>query len=338
MVFGVPAIFLGILFTPGGGAVLLVGYHLIAGWGMFLSRVLPRAEVIWPAIISAAVCCVALLALLHRLGSWLFGQIQRRRGTPPAAVRPWRWRWTVAAVGVLFLAFTAGLAAVGVLRQLEGLVDAPEPLARHAVHWFYDGGPLHRISIALHQYHGERKHYPAGATVDARGRLLHGWQTRLLPYLDHDALYQAIDPQRPWDDAANLAHFRTRIPEYLHPGVRPSADARGLALSHWAGNVRVLGGTTPLRTKDFTDGLAHTILVGEVRERFKPWGHPANWRDPALGLNRSPDGFGCPIPGGVQFLMADGAVRVLKPDTDPRVLRALSTPRGGETIPWDDLR
>jgi hypothetical protein len=36
--------------------------------------------------------------------------------------------------------------------------------------------------------------------------------------------------------------------------------------------------------------------------------------------------------------MADGAVRVLKPDTDPRVLRALSTPRGGETIPWDDLR
>ena len=38
-------------------------------------------------------------------------------------------------------------------------------------------------------------------------------------------------------------------------------------------------------------------MAGEVAGDFKPWGDPTNWRDPALGINRSPEGFGGPLSG-----------------------------------------
>ena len=81
-----------------------------------------------------------------------------------------------------------------------------------------------------------------------------------------------------------------------------------------------------------TDGTSSTILLGTVGEQFKPWGHPANVRDPALGINRSPQGFGGP-PGwnGAMFLMCDGSVKFLRDDTDLSVMKALATPAGGET-------
>ncbi len=41
-----------------------------------------------------------------------------------------------------------------------------------------------------------------------------------------------------------------------------------------------------LSLDQITDGTSSTILVGSVAERFRPWGHPANVRDPALGINR----------------------------------------------------
>lgn len=82
------------------------------------------------------------------------------------------------------------------------------------------------------------------------------------------------------------------------------------------------------------DGTSTTILLGTVGERFKPWGHPANVRDPAQGINRVASGFGGPTGwNGGLFLMCDGSVRFLHDDTDLEIMKALGTPSGGETIP-----
>jgi prepilin-type processing-associated H-X9-DG protein len=77
-------------------------------------------------------------------------------------------------------------------------------------------------------------------------------------------------------------------------------------------------------------------MGGEVVSHFKAWGDPTNWRDPALGINRSLSGFGSPAPGGANFLMVDGSVRFLKDNIDLRVLKALSTPAGGEKVSSDE--
>ena len=63
-----------------------------------------------------------------------------------------------------------------------------------------------------------------------------------------------------------------------------------------------------------------------------PWGHPANARDPAVGLGH-PAGFGGPWRGGAtNVVLADGAATFLSPDIDPAVLTALATPAGGEAV------
>ena len=67
--------------------------------------------------------------------------------------------------------------------------------------------------------------------------------------------------------------------------------------------------------------------MGEVDANFEPWGKPGNLRDPATGLNRSANGFGCVRAARIVFfVMADGSVRELRDDIDPEVLRALATP------------
>jgi hypothetical protein len=60
-----------------------------------------------------------------------------------------------------------------------------------------------------------------------------------------------------------------------------------------------------------------------------------NWRDPMKGINQSPDGFGGPWEHGTAIVLADGSVRTISKNISPAVLKALSTPNGGEPLPDD---
>jgi hypothetical protein len=111
-------------------------------------------------------------------------------------------------------------------------------------------------------------------------------------------------------------------------------------LSHYAANVYVMGGGRPLDLRhDFPGGTSSTILAGEAARNYRPWGHHANWRDPGLGINTTPEGFGNPSPQGFAcFAMADGSVRIFSSKTSRELLKALATPAGGEKLPddWGD--
>ena len=115
-----------------------------------------------------------------------------------------------------------------------------------------------------------------------------------------------------------------------------SFDQNGYGLSHYAANGWVLGANLSLGISDLTDGASETIVAGEVRTNFKPWGDPANWRDPMLGINQSPEGFGGPYEQsyGALFLFGDGSVRFISQhiNNNPTLLKAMSTPSGGERV------
>src|SRR5207248_1443388 len=137
-----------------------------------------------------------------------------------------------------------------------------------------------------------------------------------------------------WNDAKNAPAMKTVILEYVSPFIgTPQED--GFAPSHYAGNVHVLG-AKPMALGDITDGASNTLLFGEVAHGFKPWGMPMNCRDPSVGLN-SPHGFANPRRAGVTFAFADGTIRTIRADISPEVLKALSTPRGGEKVDLADL-
>ena len=320
------------LFSVGLMLPLEILVYLGTGWAFFLARVLPGVTIDRGGVAIAGVCLVLLAALAHSFFGWLHAQAN---GTK------WEARWTASLVAGVVLMFAAGISAAGMAHQAGWLLTSKERWveisgsAREPARRSQSVNNLKQIMLGVANYESSEGSYPPGATLDVQGRLLHGWQTRLLPYLQQQALYDQINFKLPWDDPRNQAAFRTPMPPYLNPGVRSDPEGPGPAPSHYSGNARVLGGDSARKLYEISDGISNTILAGEAGAEFKPWGHPANWRDPAKGINRSTEGFGSPFPGGANFVFADGSVKFLKNTIDPKVFRALGTPAGSEAIGVD---
>ncbi len=191
---------------------------------------------------------------------------------------------------------------------------------------------LRQIGLALHNYHDTHKTFPPGGVYSADGAPHHSWQTMLLPYVDNAPLFSQIDFNLPWTDSRNEAYFRTTVFIYLNPSEPTQTSPEGFAVSHYAGNQHVLFENSHWRMADTYDGMANTVMAGEVAAGFKPWGDPTNVRDPAAGIRHDATTFGRTGGEGCQFLLMDGSVRFVSDSVDPAVLKAIATPQAGEDV------
>lgn len=291
------------------------------------------------------------------------------RASPEKSSRIWSWRSTIALTLVLLLMFASGTAMVGATHQLVWLLTGRANYSqqrREPMHGILDGAVLEmdkmqrgndlkQFGIGIHTYQDTWKSLPPGGTMNEDGELLHGWASFIGPYTGY--AFDGIDYSIPWNSSPNDRFFKCNLVPFNDlswPG--PHFDEQGFGLARVAGNIHVLpirrvqvppnrgemgisDVLSSLRDRgklltlgDISDGTAQTLLIGTVAENMKPWGHPANLRDPARGINRHPEGFGgAPGWGGASFAMCDGSVRFFNEKTDPRVLAQLATPRGGET-------
>jgi hypothetical protein len=317
---------------------IVVGYRpdweaiglLLFGWIAFLWQNLPRVTVNPAGVITGLVVVALLTGLLDYLARWW---CRVAAASPDAPPRRWRFRWSLSLVVTVCVMFAAGLSAIGAARQIGWLVSSDEPLHgwRLGHSLSTSEQTLRFLSPGLHAYQHIHRQLPADGTLDDRGVPLHSWETAILPYLNYDT--GSIHLELPWNHPDNVNNFRHPLPNFVNPDFRTVDlyDEGGFGLSHYAANNRVLYTNSKVRFEDITDGLAETILVGEVNAGFQPWGKPGNGRDPAAGIGTRPDQFGGP-PGrrGAQFVMADGSVRFLRQDTDPQVLKTLATPAAGD--------
>lgn len=299
---------------------------LAFGWVGYLRRVLPRLTVDRAGLAVAATAFALLVVGVHWLGRSVRGP-------------GWRVGWSLAAVAGVVVAFAAGVCMVGATHQLAWLATTDVPIR----------GRAERPRRTLDSSWTALKFAGCGWVNwdGVYGDKLpdhianHSWITEILPYTAEGYVTKDIDMNAPWTAPHNRRFFRGVLPVFVNPdlGAVPVKDADGFGLAHFAANVGVLsdGRYRPLRK--FKDGTANTLLIGEVNANFRPWGDPANLRDPARGVNRSAYGFGGPPgKGGALFGMADGSVRFVSETVSPAVLRALGTPSGGEPVEPGVLR
>ena len=333
--------------------------HLLLGWLYFPLRTIPRMSVDWPSAAVGVVGLVLFVVLLHVTLSWFAA-----KGNFSSGNQGWCWRSSLVIAGLLLLMFLAGISLVGATHQFVWMQTgraAAQPelavgiisMARDEANRMQEENNIKQFGVGLHTYHDTYNSLPPGGTMTEDGELLHGWG---IMALHGQVVSVGIDYGVPWNKPPNDRIFKCNLEEFVNPALRgPYFDEQGFGLAHVAGNVHVLpirkfparrlvvgDGQDKVRAilretgqlisfADIKDGTGSTLLIGTVTENFKPWGHPANVRDPGRGINKSPDGFGGPASWkGAAFVFCDGSVRQLSEKIDPRVLRQLATPAGGE--------
>lgn len=244
----------------------------------------------------------------------------------------WQVRQTVAVVTLILAAATAGISLIGVGHQAIWLAHAPQVIdtgKRQFIQHQDSEMDLQSMTIGVVSFAKERDDALPRSTFSKTGRPLHSWMTMLLPHVGRMDLYGRVILEGPWDMNYQDPVFDTPVNAYSRLGAEVERDERGFAVSHYSANSRVIDAHGVKRLEEVQDGMANTILFGEINDQFPAWGRPRNGRDPAIGLNR-PGGFSSPYNSGAQFVMGDGSVKHLSRDIDPEVLRALSTPQGNE--------
>ena len=131
-------------------------FRLAFGWASYLVRALPLVSPNVEAIVLGAGSAVGLLVVGHQLASWLYCNW----GAGPALRgRPWRVRWSLVGALLLMLAFTAGIAGIGIVHQTAWLARGPllSPRGSGQRRTMSD---LRTLGTAVEQYRLDYGHVP----------------------------------------------------------------------------------------------------------------------------------------------------------------------------------
>ena len=152
------------------------------------------------------------------------------------------------------------------------------------------------------------------------------------------------------EQSAEQPISRRPLPEVVNPALGPAKTKAGFPVTHYVGvagvgpdagrlpaddpRAGVFGYGRPTRLEDITAGVSHVIAVLGVSDHCGPWaaGGEATVRPLCRApYVNGPDGFGSGLPDGMLAGMADGSVRFLSKDVDPRVVEQLAMiHHGGE--------
>lgn len=346
-----------------GEVVFSFCFQLLSGWCFFLRRVIPLIRIDWSAIILGVASFAGLVWGCRWLGRLISAAHNALGSSSPSA----HTHIEIAVEAMLpselpetatrdpeprLLPLRASLVMAGLVVTLC-VVSIAATATVHASYWLMAADPpdmkidvpfrgytqtrinLKSIGLALQQYHDAYGSFPTGGTFLADGTQGHSWMTRLAPFVDRADLSTYIRASEPWYSEHNAPAFRSEVLTYRYPSRYPPVTSDGSPVTCFAANQYVMGANTSCSIKQIYDGLSNTLAVGEVRDNPRSWGDPRNYRDPFLGINQSPHGFGTARPNAefAIFLLCDGSVSTISAKIDPKVLGALGTPNGGEDIP-----
>lgn len=208
--------------------------------------------------------------------------------------------------------------------------------------------PLQAVSRWLTVYRERTGAFPAGTmgTGSVEDRL--GWQAL---FREETEGVPIPDRSQSWRAAVNDSFVRRRATELQWPDLPRNVSESGYPATHLAGmsgvgadaarlpksdpRAGIFGEDRRTTIDDIRDGLSSTIMVVGVEHR------PAAWASGYEGLRSltaepylaGPDGLGTGQLDGMFVLLADGSVRFVPKETDPRILRRMAAMADG--LPLD---
>lgn len=207
---------------------------------------------------------------------------------------------------------------------------------------------LRQIGLAFQNYHETYKCFPAAYYTDDAGVPLHSWRIRVLPYLEQNTIYDSYHFDEPWNSRHNLALGRS--PPKKFPD---SPDGRGppaclfcplesgLYEQEKTSYAMIVGPGTAFpvgrerRIDEFPDGAANTIIMAEVDHDRMHWLEPRDLHVERMSLcvnDQAQPSISSQHPQGPAVLFADGSAFRLSPNVPPRLVKALISVDGGESI------
>jgi hypothetical protein len=308
--------------------------YIFFGWLWGLYRIVIRL-IDEPAIIGISILVFLLLPIAFHV---FVAQIAKRRN------KQWTFKKSFVASSLILLIIVAGFFTVGGIHEIVSPKFNNESFYTHPYTGMHTSRRMTATNKLRQLYIGVMVHIdmnnerlPSGGTILDNGQLGHGWITQILPYIEKQELYEKIDFSKSWNDPVNAPVFRERVKFCESPYLMPLAEARridrnGFAKTDYAANQLVLPIGKSLRFAEITDGSANTILAGEVVHNLSAWGSPLNARDPRLGINKSPYGFGSNRTEGIIFVLVDGSTKFINKDINPKILKAYATPNENDDI------
>src|SRR5262245_55425406 len=121
------------------------------------------------------------------------------------------------------------LVVIAIIAILLGLLLPAIQKAREAAARSQCSNNFKQIGLALHNYHDQNKCFPSSGEVLASGNLAttfntHSMFTWILPFMEHNDVFQQFDTTRFYNDPVNQAAAKNVIPEYMCPSnpLRPA--------------------------------------------------------------------------------------------------------------------
>ena len=244
------------------------------------------------------------------------------------------------------------LVVIAIIGILTALLLPAVQASREASRRVVCANNLRQIGIALNAYHEAHRRFPVGcvewrAPGDPSARQL-AWSAYLLPFLEEQALFEALDLSRAFDSPRNSAAV-TVLPVYLCPSSQrtsPVVNGRGACDYGGIYGERLTSPNNPpkgamlidavVTLRHVRDGAAKTLIVAED-SRFSDgqWINGRNIFDQAYAINAAPpyeNDIRSEHDGGAQAVMVDGSVHFLAETIELKTLAALCTRAGGEAI------
>lgn len=195
-------------------------------------------------------------------------------------------------------------------------------------------------------------HFPAGTVGGNALPVAHRWSwlAQLAAERDNPAGTR-IDWGQRWSDPTADRFVRRPIPRFQNPQSETFTSDDKFPATHFVGvagvgadaptlpvehpRAGIFGQDRQTKLTDIHDGVSNTMLLAGVENHLGSWAdgtssYRAFTREPYL---HGPDGFGTGQPKSMYVLMADGSVREVSAETDPRIVRRMAAMNDG--LPLD---